>query len=89
MKRVLLIAVLLLSLLDAGDYLTLRHRIAKNMGFGSVTIQRYYAVKQKDGRTEFMFTDPQSQGCVNSWFPHMGYTPCWYLNRHRSKRVNM
>jgi len=89
MKRILLIAVLLLSLIYAGDYLALRYRIAKDTGFGSMTIQRYYAVKQKDGTTQFMFADPQSQSCVNSWFPYMGYTPCWYLNRHKTKRIDM
>jgi hypothetical protein len=89
MKRILIIAILSLSLLYGGDYLALRYRMAKNTGLGSVTIQRYYAVKQKDGRTEFMFTDPLTQGCVNSWFPHRGYTPCWYLVRHKTKRIDM
>ncbi len=36
-----------------------------------------------------MFTDPQTLGCVNSWFAHMGYIPCWYLNRHSTKRIDM
>jgi len=89
MTRVLIIAVLLLALLYAGDYLALRYRIAKNTGLGSVNIVRYYAVKQKDGTTQFMFTNPQTQGCVNSWFPHMGYAPCWYLNRHSTQRIDM
>jgi len=89
MKRALIIAVLLLSLLYGGDYLALRYRMAKNTGFGSVNVLRYYAVKQKDGTTQFMFTNPQTQSCVNSWFPHMGYIPCWYLNRHSTKRIDM
>ena len=88
MKRVLILAALVL-LIYAGDDLVLRLRMTKNTGLGSVTIQRYYAVKQKNGSTQFMFADPQSQGCVNSWFPHMGYTPCWYLNRHRTRRIDM
>jgi len=89
MKRVLMIGVGLLLLLYLGDYLVLRYRITRNTGLESMTIQRYYAVKQKDGTTQFMFTDPQGQSCVNSWFPHMGYAPCWYLNRHRTRRIDM
>jgi len=89
MKRLIIIAVLLLLVLYADDYLVLQYKMAKNTGVSNVTVQQYYAVKQKDGTTQFMFTDPQTQSCVHSWFPHLGYTPCWYLNRHRTRRIDM
>jgi len=73
-----------------GDYLTVRFRIPKTRElFEVVKIQTSYAVKQKDGKTEFYFNPPENQTCVHSLFPHMGFTPCWYLNRKRKQQINM
>ena len=86
-----LLAVLLgFALLYAGDYLLLRYRVAVNHNpYGAVTVQPYYAVPRKDHKTEFLFDDPQDQTCVHSLFPHLGDSPCWYLNRNKQKRINM
>lgn len=72
------------------DYLILRYRIAANKTpYGSVTVRPYYAVARKDHRTEFMLADPSDQQCVNSLFPQMGDSPCWYLSRHPEPQINM
>jgi hypothetical protein len=72
------------------DYLSVRYRIPKNRDpFGAVKIQRYYAIRLKDGKTEFAFQEPETQVCVNSLFPHMGCSPCWYLKRNNVKRIDM
>ena len=90
LNRALLIAGLLLSVVYVCDYLSVRFRIPRSReAFGTVTVQRSYAVKQKDGRTEFMFDPPANQVCVHSLFPHLGYTPCWYLSRRTSQRINL
>ena len=90
MKRVLILAALLLSVLYIGDYLSVRYRIQNRRDpFGAVEIQRYYAVKQKDGKTEFIFDQPETQVCVHSLFPHFGSSPCWYVNRRKLKRIDM
>jgi hypothetical protein len=90
MKRILILAVLLLSILYSGDYLSVRYRIPRNRDpFGAVKIQRYYAVKQKDGKTEFIFDQPETQACVHSLFPHFGSRPCWYVNREKLKRIDI
>lgn len=68
-------------LLYIGDYARLRYKIAKNNGLGSVTVQSDYAVKQKSGKLEYYFDQPQVQQCSHTLFPQMGYTPCWYLQR--------
>ncbi|MBV8551080.1 MAG: hypothetical protein JOY54_07245 [Acidobacteriaceae bacterium] len=73
----------------AADYGILRYRVAANrMPFGTVTVQPYDAVPQKDNKIEYLPEDPQDETCVHSLFPHMGDTPCWYLTRHREKRIN-
>jgi hypothetical protein len=72
------------------DYLILRLRVATNhQPFGTVTVHPYYAVPQKDQKTEFLLGDPADQQCVNSLFPHMGDSPCWYLTHHTDQRVDM
>ncbi len=72
------------------DFAILRWKF-KNKGdaFATVTIKPYYAVPRKDNKVEFMFQDPVDETCVNSLFPHGGNSPCWYLKRHREKRVDL
>jgi hypothetical protein len=82
-RPILVVAVLGLGALYGGDYLTARG------AFGSVKIERYYAIPQKDGKTEFVFATPENQTCVQSLLPHLGYSPCWYMNRHRRKRIDL
>jgi len=72
------------------DYGILRIRIAINRTpYDSVTVTHYYAVLQKNGKTEFLFDPPQPQTCVNSLFPHQGSSPCWYLKRHPEQRTDI
>ncbi len=88
--RVLTIVVLAIAALYIIDYGVLRYRIAANKTpFDSVTVRPYYAVPQKNHSTEFLMGDPQAQTCVNSIFPHIGDSPCWYLTRHKDQRINM
>lgn len=89
-QRTLLGALLLLVLIYAGDFLLLRFRIATNRGpFGTVTVRPYYAVPQKNHKTEFLFDDPQDETCVHSLFPHLGDEPCWYLSTHKDQRIDI
>ena len=82
--------VILALLTYAGDYLSVRYKIPKGRDpFSTVTIQPYYVIHEKSGKTEYDFADPQNQVCVRSLFPHFGYTPCWYLNRHTEKRIDI
>lgn len=94
MKRKLAIAVLSLAaiflLVYAGDYAVLRYRIAKNRNpFGSVTVYPYYAVEEKNHKTEFVPENAETDTCVRSLFPHLGYSPCWYLSRHTEKATEI
>jgi hypothetical protein len=90
MKRVLSIAVLSLCVLYFFDYLSVRFRIPGiREPLGVVTVQSTYAVKQKDGKSEFYFNPPENRTCVHSLFPHLGYAPCWYLSRKSKQQINM
>ena len=62
----------------AGDMLMFRIRSAP---YGSVTVRVYYAIQEKNSRTEYMYKNSEQQTCVRSLFPHSGVTPCWYLRR--------
>jgi hypothetical protein len=93
-KRGFRIAVLVLAGLAAavycGDFLVFRARVAGNWNpYGSVTVEPYYAVEQKSGKTQFMFQGPQQQTCIHALLPHSGYSTCWYLSRHPEQRTDI
>lgn len=72
------------------DYLVFRIRVATNSNpYGSVTVSRYYAVAQKNGKTQFIFDPPEPETCVHALFPHSGLKPCWYLSRHPEQRTDI
>jgi hypothetical protein len=74
----------------AGDYAIFRYRVASNrQPLGQVTIYAYDAIPQKSGKTQFVFEPPQVETCANALFPHSGYVPCWYLQRHNQPRTDM
>ena len=90
MKRVLLVLVAALALLYLGDYASVRLPIPPGRNpFGSVTVTISYSVMKKDGKPDYYFQPPQAETCVRSIFPHMGYSPCWYLRRHTNQQINM
>jgi len=87
MLRTALVAVVIFcALLYTGDYAAVRLRRNPT---GTVQVQPFYAVPLKDGKTEFMFLDPQNEVCVRSLFPHLGHRPCWYVSRHRNKEIKV
>jgi hypothetical protein len=81
----LAISLVVLAVLYFGDYAT-----AKTRPLGSVTVQPYYAIHQKNGKTEFDYgVPPETQNCVASMLPHFGYSPCWYLNGHKTRKIEI
>ncbi len=72
------------------DFAVFRIWAATNRNaYGSVTVSHYYAVLQKNGKTQFIFDPPQDETCVNVLFPHAGLLPCWYLRRHPEQRTDI
>ena len=72
------------------DYAVFRVRAATNRNaYGSVTVNHYTAVLQKNGKTTLTFDPPTPWTCVNALFPHQGWLPCWYLSRHPDQRTDI
>ncbi|MCU1243140.1 MAG: hypothetical protein JWO71_3866 [Candidatus Acidoferrum typicum] len=94
-RRTLVLAVALLALLYAGDYVVVRLRGAyPRLGnaYDSVQMVRLYAIPLKSGRTEYELDARQPEvtlTCVRALFPHLGYKPCWYLRRNSQKPILM
>ncbi len=89
-RNTLLGALILLAAAYLVDYAVLRFRLASNRSAtATVTVRPVYSVPQKNRSTEFLLGDPQDETCVNSLFPHMGDSPCWYLRRHKEQQINM
>jgi hypothetical protein len=72
----------------ATDLCVFRYRVFRHSNpFGSVTVQVYYAIQEKNSRTEYIYKSTDQQTCANSLFPHSGFQPCWYARRHTEKSV--
>jgi hypothetical protein len=85
-KYAVWILLVLVALAFVTDYFMLRWN---HDPLGKVTIKRYYSISLKNGKTEMDYAEPEVQACVNSVFPHRGYSPCWYLRRHNLKEINV
>jgi len=70
------------------DYLIFRYRVSRSSApFGSVTIHEYYAINEKNRRTEYVYKSTEQETCVHSLFGHSGYLPCWYARRHTEREA--
>jgi hypothetical protein len=79
-----------LALLYAGDAFSVHSRMSHKTAVDpleTTTVRPLYDVPRKDGKDEFDFGDPVTQTCIHSLFPHLGYMPCWYLNRQNQKPI--
>jgi len=89
-KRSILVIMGLVALVYIGDYSLVRLPIpAGRKRFDTVIVRPYYDVGLKSGKSDLYFLDSQTRTCVDSLFPHMGYTPCWYLRKHTHPRIAM
>ncbi|MGC2109188.1 MAG: hypothetical protein WA655_06695 [Candidatus Korobacteraceae bacterium] len=89
MKRKLITVVIVAVVLYGADYLSLRLRIPGRDALGSVTVHTYYAVKLKNGKTEFDYAGDHNVSCTNSLFPQLGAEPCWYASRHTEEQITI
>jgi hypothetical protein len=81
--------LLFAALVYAGDYLRLRVLIWRHgNAYGSVVVQPYYAIAEKNNKVQFIGADPLTVPCVHSLFPHLGDNPCWYVSRHTDERID-
>jgi len=94
-KRILIAAVLMIALVYAVDFASVRIRMMHpkhGNPFETVTALRILAIGQKGGKTEYTVDQLQPQQtaeCVHALFPHNGDTPCWYLKRKFAQPIPM
>jgi len=91
-RRLATAAVVVIAMFGAiyvGDYAVLRFRAARNVALGKVTVYRYYAIQKKANKVEYVFQGAEDVTCVHALFPHMSYSPCWYVERHTEKRTDI
>jgi hypothetical protein len=89
-KRGLLFLALALAVVYAGDFLSVRFPVPKTRNpYGTVDIQKFYAIGLKNKKTEFDYNvPPETVTCVHALFPHFGFEPCWYLEREKIQRID-
>lgn len=88
--RIVLALAALVVLAFALDYASWRFGVPPRPQYGSVDVKRYYAVKGKDGKLQYMFdNEPVTETCTNSLLPLPGYSPCWWLTGHTRERIDV
>ena len=84
--------LLLIAILYLGDYVSVKYRMRKNTPgdpLETIQTQTTYAIPHKDGRAEYVFGPRETKTCVRSLFPHLGYSPCWYLKKSAQSQIPM
>jgi len=94
MKRFIILLLVsccaLAGLALASDYVVFRYRVSRNLSpYGTVTVQEYYVIQEKNNRIEYVYKDTQQDTCMNALFPHSGYAPCWYARKHTERAVHI
>ena len=93
LKRVVMGIVVAVVAAFIVDYVVLRAKIMfPKLGAATGTVQmtRLYAIAQKNGRVEYELDANQPEvtmPCTHSLFPHMGNSPCWYLQQNATKPI--
>jgi len=81
--ELLLAAVLLLY---GGDFVLVHIR---RQPTGQVEVHQLYAVRLKGKKVEYMPLENANETCTHSLFPQMGYRPCWYVESHRIRQIDV
>lgn len=53
---------------------------------------RVLAIPEKGGKTSYEIDQQnplQTTTCAHSWFPHGGYSPCWYVKPRLNQPIPM
>lgn len=89
-KWALIVLLSALAIAYAADYVWVRYRMAHQTSTDPlevINLQPIYAIPRKDGSDEFDFGASRTETCVHSLFPHLGYTPCWFVRRSNQKPI--
>ena len=82
--------VAVVAIYYAGEDLSLRFRIPRGReAFGTVHVERYYVINEKNNRRQYLPAEPEDVTCVRGLLPHFGYSPCWWAGRTTRKAIEM
>ena len=84
--RTLLAVIGFAAVLYGCDFVYAR---ARKNPFADVRIERFLAIAEHFNKIGYERTDPVTERCVYSIYPHFGYAPCWYLMRHTVRFVKI
>lgn len=84
--RIALAALALAAFIYACDDLYAR---ARHEPFADIRIDRFLAISEKFNKIDYQPTDPTTERCVYSLFPHFGHNPCWYVTRHTTRFIKI
>jgi hypothetical protein len=68
--------------------LCVRARFPLRDPYRQVAVHRVYMLHKSREKMNIINAEPGEQTCVRAVFPHLGYTPCWYLERHTEQQVD-
>jgi hypothetical protein len=86
LQRILVLLVLIPAVFYLADSVVFHLR---GQPVASVVVKQYYAIPQKGNKVQFAPADPDAVECVDALFPHSGDLPCWYVTRHKQRRIDM
>jgi hypothetical protein len=95
LKRALLSLVACAVLIYAADSIYFRGRMIHPQPadpLETFTAPRLYAIGEKGGKVDYEIdaqNPEQTFVCAHSWFPHAGYSPCWYLKTKSQQPIPM
>lgn len=84
-KSLIVIAIAAI-LVYAADGLFLHYRGTPHE---DLRVDSMYAMKNRWNEVEYSVGSTGSQRCIESMFPHSGFTPCWYLTRHAMRYIRI
>jgi hypothetical protein len=94
-KRVLFVALISLAAAYCCDSLWFRLRMLHpkpGQPLETVKALRLLAIPEKGGKTSYEIDQQnpeQTITCAHSWFPHSGYSPCWYVKLRIDQPIPM
>jgi hypothetical protein len=94
-KRILAGAVITLVVAYVADYAYFRLRAwhpKQADPLETFNAPRLFAIAEKGGKVDYQIdalNPEQTFTCVHSWFPHAGYSPCWYIKPKSRQPIPM
>jgi hypothetical protein len=86
LQRILILLVLIPAATYLADFAVVKMRGTPT---SNVTIRQYLAIPQKGNKLQYAPADPAIEECIQSLFPHNGDRPCWYVNQHKTRQIDM